>query len=84
MDLFSFFDYVSTFYFAFRGTKIYLDMDNENNIINSIFFGVLTALGGGTLRDILNNVPIFWINTPIYMIFSIIFSIVSLYYYNVI
>ena len=30
--------------------------------------GIAVAIGGGTIRDVILDVPIFWMTTPIYMI----------------
>lgn len=29
--------------------------------------GLITAIGGGTLRDLLLNIPVFWMQTPMYL-----------------
>ena len=84
MNFFSILGYISTFIFAFNGTKAYLNTTKNANIFAGIFFGVVTAVGGGTIRDTLNNVPLFWVNDPLYILFSIIFSVISLFYYKII
>jgi len=84
MNIFSIFDYLSTFVFAFNGTKAYLNSTKNVNILAAIFFGIMTAVGGGTIRDTLTNVPIFWMKNPIYILFSLVFSVLALYYYKII
>ena len=84
MILFSILDYISTFVFAFNGTKAYLNTAKNVNVLSGIFFGILTAVGGGTIRDTLNNVPIFWMKNPLYILSSLIFSVLALYYYKII
>ncbi|MEJ6390992.1 trimeric intracellular cation channel family protein [Gymnodinialimonas ulvae] len=56
-------DYASAFVFALTGalaaSRAQLD------IVGFIFFGALTAVGGGTLRDLLlDRDPVFWIADP--------------------
>lgn len=71
--------YGSTMLFALEGTKLYLNNSNQTNIILAIFYGILTAVGGGTLRDIMLQIPIFWIKQPIWILISFVFSIISYY-----
>jgi len=41
----------------------------EMDIIAFIFFGTVTAIGGGTFRDlVLGHVPVFWVRDPIYLV----------------
>ena len=78
MNFLNIFEYVAISFFAFYGTKIYLNNIQNISILSAIFSGVVTAIGGGTLRDLFNKSTIFWINQPIYIILSIIFSIISI------
>lgn len=36
----------------------------EMDIIAFIFFGTVTAIGGGTLRDLVLGLPVFWVREP--------------------
>ena len=38
------------------------------DLFGAVVFAVLTGVGGGTLRDLLLDVPVFWIQKPIYVI----------------
>ena len=39
------------------------------DVMSFVVIGVVTAIGGGTLRDVLlNRHPIFWIRDPIYLV----------------
>ena len=71
-------DYISTCVFAFSGTKLAILYGDSQFI--SLLTGILTALGGGTLRDIFNGQPPFWIKEPGYILVSLIFCLISLYY----
>ena len=47
--------------------------------IGVITLGIVTALGGGTLRDLLlGSNPVFWVQDPTYIIVAIIVSIITL------
>ena len=81
MNFINIFEYVATSFFAFDGTKIYLNNIQNISILSAIFSGVVTAIGGGTLRDLFNKSTIFWINQPIYIILSIVFSIISIWHH---
>jgi uncharacterized membrane protein YeiH len=37
---------------------------NRNDIVGACFFGLVTAVGGGTLRDLLIGAPVFWMHDP--------------------
>ncbi len=51
------------------------------DILGVIVISVVTAIGGGTLRDILlNHHPIFWIDDPGYLIVITIASLLTLFY----
>jgi uncharacterized membrane protein YeiH len=71
-------NYIGTMVFAFSGTKVALH-SGDSNII-AILAGLLTACGGGTMRDLLNFRQPFWIKQPGYILISIIFSTISLFY----
>lgn len=40
----------------------------RGDIITFIFFGAFTGIGGGTFRDLLLGVPVFWINNEWYLV----------------
>ncbi|MBU0475737.1 MAG: trimeric intracellular cation channel family protein [Bacteroidetes bacterium] len=45
----------------------------------AIILGIVTALGGGTLRDLLlGSTPVFWVINPTYIILSIVTSFITL------
>ena len=45
------------------------------NILGVLLSAILTAVGGGTLRDlILGRTPVFWIQNPVYLIVAAIAS----------
>ena len=70
-------DYLGTFAFAISGIR--LAAARRFDWFGAYVVGVVTAVGGGTVRDILLNVPPFWMLQPSYLFIStlaLIFTIV--------
>lgn len=66
MTLLAFLDYASVFVFAFTGALV--ASRAQLDIVGFAFIACLTAVGGGTLRDVLlDRNPIFWIAQPTYI-----------------
>jgi len=50
------------------------------DIFGVVVLGLVTALGGGTLRDtLLDSGPVFWINDPVYLLVGIAFSLLTFF-----
>ena len=50
------------------------------DILGVVVLGVVTALGGGTLRDVLlDSGPVFWITTPAYLLVASGFSLLTFF-----
>lgn len=56
------FDYAGTATFAATGAIA--AARNRHDILTFIFFAAVTGIGGGTLRDVLMGVPVFWLREP--------------------
>ncbi|KGN73489.1 membrane protein [Porphyromonas gulae] len=70
-------DYLGTFAFAISGIRLAAAL--RFDWFGAYVVGVVTAVGGGTVRDILLNVPPFWMLQPSYLFISmlaLIFTIV--------
>ncbi len=66
MTLLSFLDYASVFIFALTGALV--ASRAQLDIIGFSFLASLTAVGGGTVRDVLlDRNPVFWIAEPAYI-----------------
>lgn len=63
-------DYIGTFAFAISGTR--LAASKGFDWFGAYVVGMVTAVGGGTLRDILINVPPFWLQQPSYLVVTAI------------
>ncbi len=66
MSLISVLDYASVLVFAITGALV--ASRAQLDLVGFAFVACLTALGGGTLRDLLlDRNPIFWIDNPAYL-----------------
>ncbi|MBW4707275.1 trimeric intracellular cation channel family protein [Roseobacter sp. YSTF-M11] len=66
MTLIAFLDFASVFIFALTGALV--ASRQQLDIVGFAFVACLTAVGGGTLRDVLlDRNPIFWIAQPMYI-----------------
>jgi len=72
--------YIGTAIFAYQGTKISLIYGN--NYLLSTFFGILSSVAGGTLRDIYSNKKVFWIFDKYYIVIVLTSCIFALYKNN--
>jgi len=62
-----FLDLLGTFAFAIGGA--YKAKERKLNIFGVIFLGIITAVGGGTIRDlIIDRAPLFYLRDPMYLI----------------
>ncbi|MGM9870954.1 MAG: trimeric intracellular cation channel family protein [Muribaculaceae bacterium] len=57
---------VGTFAFAISGIR--LAAYKQFDFFGAYTIGLVTAIGGGTLRDVLLDIPVFWMQTPWYLL----------------
>lgn len=70
MDLISLFDYIGTFVFAISGALV--ASEKRFDIFGALTIGFATAVGGGTLRDMMLGVqPVTWILSLTYFYITI-------------
>lgn len=70
-----FLDLLGTFAFAVTGA--YKAKTAKLHIFGVIFFGIITAVGGGTFRDvIIGRTPLFYLKDPNYLLIAILAGIV--------
>lgn len=62
-------DYLGTFAFAISGVRLASGKDID--LFGAFVVGLLTAVGGGTLRDVMLGLTPFWLLTPTYMLISL-------------
>ena len=68
IDFITFCDYLGTFAFAVSGIR--LASAKQFDWFGAYVVGLVTAVGGGTVRDILLNTTPFWMTQPSYLIVS--------------
>lgn len=56
---------IGTIAFAISGIR--LAAVKRFDLFGAYTIGLVTAIGGGTLRDLLLDLPVFWLQTPIYL-----------------
>ncbi len=64
-EVFNIIDYVGTFVFAITGASIAASI--KFDFFGMLFLAFLTAVGGGTVRDLIISEPVFWTQDPIYL-----------------
>lgn len=66
MDIIQFVDYSGTFVFAISG--IMAGVEKKFDLFGVFILGLVTAIGGGTIRDLLiGSTPVGWMQDPIYI-----------------
>lgn len=58
-------DFVGTFAFAISGIR--LASAKRFDWFGAYVVGAATAIGGGTIRDLMLDVPVFWMHDPLYL-----------------
>ena len=59
-------DFIGTFAFAISGIR--LASTKQFDWFGAYVVGAATAIGGGTIRDIMLDVPVFWMHDPFYLV----------------
>ena len=59
-------DYLGIAVFAISGALV--AAEKRMDLVTFIFFAVVTGVGGGTLRDLLIDAPVFWVHNNAYLI----------------
>ena len=61
---------LGTFAFAINGIR--LAAAKKYDVIGAVIVGFVTAVGGGTLRDLLLGAPVFWLSAPRYLLWTLV------------
>jgi len=67
-------DYLGVAVFAVTGGI--MASRKQLDFIAFLFFATLTGIGGGTLRDLLLGVPVFWVENEAYLLVCLVVSVV--------
>jgi uncharacterized membrane protein YeiH len=60
-----FFDIVAAVVFAVSGALV--ASRKRLDVMAFMWFAVMTGVGGGTVRDLILGVPVFWVQSPVYV-----------------
>ncbi|MDG6772881.1 trimeric intracellular cation channel family protein [Thiomicrorhabdus sp. ZW0627] len=71
-------DLLGTVVFAFTG--LLAASRKQLDLFGAIVIAMVTAIGGGTLRDVILGQPVFWITQPVY-IYVIVISALFMFFY---
>lgn len=64
---------------AFAVTAVLVVTPLGIDLFGAIIMGVITSIGGGTIRDLILEVPVFWQNDMSYIYIAIISSVITFY-----
>lgn len=70
MTFIDYIDYIGTYAFALSGIK--LAASKKFDLFGAFIAGAITAIGGGTLRDLILGLPPFWMLDYSYLIITLI------------
>ncbi len=71
-------DLLGTVVFAFTG--LLAASRKQLDLFGAIVIAMVTAIGGGTLRDVILGQPVFWLTQPVY-IYVIVLSALFMFFY---
>lgn len=66
-------DWVGVIAFAITGALV--ASRKQMDVVGFVVLGTVTGIGGGTLRDVLLDVPVFWTHAPAYLIVCALVSV---------
>ncbi|HEY9218243.1 MAG TPA: TRIC cation channel family protein, partial [Phenylobacterium sp.] len=63
-------DYAAVFVFGATGALA--AARRKHDIVTFGFFAAITGVGGGTLRDLILDAPVFWVAQPAYLVVCLV------------
>ncbi|MCF6242083.1 MAG: trimeric intracellular cation channel family protein [Bacteroidales bacterium] len=79
MSIYQILDFLGTFVFAISGVR--LAAEKKMDIFGAIIIGFATAVGGGTIRDLLLGAsPVAWIQNPVYLYLIVAAVIIGVFF----
>ena len=69
---------------VFAITGVLAGLRKGADIFSLLVFGLVTALGGGTIRDMILNIPVFWVNDLSYIWVAVGAAFLAFFVYRVI
>jgi uncharacterized membrane protein YeiH len=70
MNLIELLDYAGVVVFAATGALA--ASRKQLDIIGFLFLACVTGIGGGTFRDLILGVPVFWVGNPVYLLICVL------------
>ncbi|RIK19379.1 MAG: trimeric intracellular cation channel family protein [Anaerolineae bacterium] len=67
---------------VFAITGVLAGLRKEADIFSLLVFGLVTALGGGTIRDLLLGVPVFWVSELTYVWVAVGAAVLTFFLYR--
>mgnify|MGYP002063781508 CR=1 FL=1 len=64
---------------AFAVTAVLVVATRPVDLLSAIVFGIITAVGGGTIRDLTLDVPVFWVTDANYLWVAIVASVATFF-----
>jgi uncharacterized membrane protein YeiH len=68
--------------FVFATTGVLACASKTQNIVSLVMLGIITALGGGTIRDLILMVPVFWLSEFYYVWIALAGSLAAFLLFN--
>ena len=72
--LIHFFDILAAVVFAVSGALV--ASRKGMDVMGFMWFAVITGVGGGTVRDVILNVPVFWVENPVHVSACLVTAVV--------
>ena len=69
-----FFDVLAAIVFAVSGALV--ASRKRMDVMGFMWLAVITGVGGGTVRDLILNVPVFWVQSPVYVTACLVTAVV--------
>jgi uncharacterized membrane protein YeiH len=69
-----FFDVLAAIVFAVSGALV--ASRKGMDVMGFIWLAVVTGVGGGTVRDLILGIPVFWVQTPVYVSACVVTAVV--------
>ncbi|EHL31744.1 trimeric intracellular cation channel family protein [Legionella drancourtii] len=80
MSILFFFSILGLIAFMFSGALVAIN--NKMNLGGVVFLAAITGLGGGTIRDILLKLPVFWMQNNWYLYLAVMIGVVTFCFYH--
>jgi uncharacterized membrane protein YeiH len=61
---------------VFAATGALAASRKQIDMIGFLFFAAITGIGGGTVRDLVLDVPVFWVTNPDYLVICVVTAVI--------